>query len=538
MITKLPRIKLSLNTTVDNDFYSRETDDIGFANNQISQIDKRIQIKQFQKLKPWERFINTNIYSSSLDKKNRLILKDKKRKIKNNSMNFNWNNQNIFNKTEVDNIIRCEEIQKQMKIKYDIKYKYREPNTSVSDFVTTRNETFLANKMINILKEEKKNILKKKESYENSLKYENKALDKDIDKFNDFTIKLKRKTQESDILLNKVIIDNKNLVDLYKKQLQEYNSTVYEVYKHIKLISNFKYYASFIHKLLGGDNDILHCDLMEDLSFNEFKNSDIFAITKNIIKKTKNIINNKSTNKINEYMNLEDSFTMNTFDNSFKTMEEKIIKIFIEKQKYISEKENIIRKGKNDQKEKKIKYDELHGDYDSQKKDLDERMQEFIKVYLKPEEKEKIDYELLKDIYFLLFGNHKKAKELKAENAYDMFRDVVSPIIKEIYSKEEKINNLIKLMSQYEKENKFIFNKVLTRRKLENRALKLCHEKELIQAKEDLRRKNYNFKMRKIIIKGRYKYNSPITPEPTKSNFKRINITQMNINDYNMLEYK
>ena len=143
-----------------------------------------------------------------------------------------------------------------------------------------------------------------------------------------------------------------------------------------------------------------------------------------------------------------------------------------------------------------------------------------------------------KDIYFLLFGNHKKAKELKAENAYDMFRDVVSPIIKEIYSKEEKINNLIKLMSQYEKENKFIFNKVLTRRKLENRALKLFHEKELIQAKEDLRRKNYNFKMRKIIIKGRYKYNSPITPEPTKSNFKRINITQMNINDYNMLEYK
>ena len=538
---KLPKINLSLNTTLDKEFFITDTDDIGFANSQVKQIDKRLKTKQVQKLKPWERFLNTNIYSS-LNKTNRELIKDKKRKIKNNSLSFNWNNQNYFNNTELDNILRCEEIKKQVKIKYDIKYKFKEPNTSISNFVSTRNETFLTNKMINILKQGKNDILNKQENREKSLKYENKSLDKDIDKFNEFTMKLKKKTQENEILLNKVIADNKNLVDLYKKQLQEYNSTVYDVYKNLKLISDYKHYASFIHKILGGDSEILHCDLIEELSFNEFKNGDIFAITKKILKKTKNIINSKSINVINEYMNLNDEITINSFDNSFKSMEQKIIKKFVEKEGILTEIEEIIRKGKNEENEKRRKYDELYRDYKNQMKELDERKDEINKIHLTPDEisKTEFDYELLKDIYSLLFGNFRKtseSKELKAENAYDMYKEVVSPIVKEIYNKEEKVNNLIKLMEEYEKDNKVIFNKVLIRRKLENRAWKIFQEKELIKIKENLRRKKYNNKMKKVIFKGRYKYNSPITPETTKFNLNRVIKTEMNISDFNMLNY-
>ena len=286
----------------------------------------------------------------------------------------------------------------------------------------------------------------------------------------------------------------------------------------------------------------MHCNLIEDLGFNDFKNRDIFAITKKILKKTKNIISSKSINVINEYMNLNDEITINSFDNSFKSMEQKIIKKFIEKEDYITEIEDIIRKGKNEANEKRRKYDELYRDYENQMKELNERKGEINKIHLTPDEISKIefDYELLKDIYSLLFGNFRKTlelKELKVENAYDMYKEVVSPIVKEIYDKEEKVNNLIKLMEEYEKDNNALFNKVLIRRKLENRAWKLFQEKELIKIKENIRRKKYNNKMKKVIFKGRYKYNSPITPEATKSNLNRVTKTEMNISDLNMLNY-
>ena len=540
---KLPRIKLSLNSTLNNEFFLTDTDDIGFARKQINQIDYRIRTKLFQKLKPWERFIDNNIYSS-LDKNNRLTIKEKKKKIKNNSLSFNWNNQNYFNKTEMDNIMRFEDLKKQVKIKYDTKYKFKEPNITVSNFIATRNDTFLTNKMIKILKEEKENIRKKQEDYEKSLKYENKTLDKDIDKFNDFSIKLKKKMEENEYLLLKVITDNKNLVELYKKQLQEYNSTTYEVFKYIKLINKFKHYASFIHKILGGDNDILHCDIIENINYNDFKNRDVFAITQNIIKKTKNILNDKNiSDDDSEVLNLDDSIALNNFNSSFKSLEENIVKIFMEKQRYINEREDIARKGKLDEEEKKMKFENLYEDYDAQIEELDEKKKDFNQIYLTPEEREFIEfnYELLKDVYSLLFGNIKKNKEIKdfkAENATDMYREVVCPIIKEIYNKEDKVNKLINIMEEYENENKAIFNKVLTNRKMENRALKLFQEKELIKMKEIKRIRKYNNKMKKIIIKGRYKYNSPTIPENAKSVLKRVNKTEMEINDFNMLKYK
>ena len=534
---KLPKIRLTLNSNINNEFNFTDTDDIGFARNQVKQIDNRIRTKRIQDLKPWERATNNNIYSS-LDKTNKLLSRDKRKRIKNNNLSFNWNTSNNYiNKTDIDNIKKCEELKQQIKIKYDTKYKFREPTITVSNFVAMRNETFLTNKMINILKEGKTNFFKRQDDYEKSLKNANKSLDRDIDKFNDFSVKLKKKFEHNDHQLMKAIVDNKNLVDSYKKQLQEYNSIVYEIFKHIKALGNFKYYAFFIHKILGGDNDILHCEFNEDMYFNEFKNQDILKITKHIINNTKNILNN---NKSNEDLNLNDSMALINFDLSFKELEERIIKKFIVKERIISDKDEIIRRGQSNKESKLKHYDELDIDYGKQLKELNEKKADYNKLFLTPEEKKDIEfeYELLKDIYSTLIGYNKEINEFKADNGNDMYREVVKPILNEICHKEDKINNLIKIMEKYEKENNIIFNKVLSKRKIENRALKLLHEKELINLKENIRRKKYNDKMRKIIIKGRYKYNSSNTPEVAKTTLKRVNKTEMNILDLNMLYYK
>ena len=334
----------------------------------------------------------------------------------------------------------------------------------------------------------------------------------------------------------KVIMDNKNLVDLYKKQLQDYNSTVYEVYKYLKLINNLKHYATFIHKLLGGDNDILHCDLIENMTFKDFKDYDICSITHDILKKAKNILKGKYENLIN----LNDSDTVNNFDLSFKELEEKIIKTFVEKQRLLFEKEEIMRKERIEEEEKKKKYDNFYKDYNIQKEELDNKMKDFNNIFLTPEEKDLMNYSnvLLVDIYRTLFNCPQDSKTILRENESDIYRQIVCSIIKEIYKKEERINSLIKNIEECEKENKTIFNKVLTKRKLENRAFKLFKEKELIKLKENMKIVKYNNKMRKIVIKGRYKYNYNNTPKVKKIDVKKVNLTEMNINDLNLLQYQ
>lgn len=534
---KLPRINKSSIKSLDKNLFLTDTDDIGFARNQIKQIDNRIRLNTEHNLKPWERFTK-NIYSS-LNKKAILIVRDKKKNIRKKNISFDWTNQNFVNKTEIDNIKKSDEIKKQMKIKYEIKFKYKEPNFTASDFISTRNETFLANTMINLLKKEKKNIVKNQESYSKALKYEIKTLDKDIDKFNEFTATMKKKNQESELLLLKAIVDNKNLVDIYKKQLQEYNSTIYEVYKNIKLISNLKIYAAFIHKLLGGDNDILHFEIIDNFNFKDFKNMDIHSITKNIIDHTKNIIEG---NNSKDSLNLSDPNTINHFDLTFKSMEERIMKIFLEKERYLTEKDMIKRKAKLNEEDEQKKCDILQQNYDLHLKELDNKRIDFNKVFYNPEESEniKFTYELLKDIYVTIFGKNygtKGKKEVKSETSSIFYRDIVTPIIKEINKMESNINNLTTKMEEYSKDNNTLFNKALARRKVENRANKLYNEKEQIKINDEIRKRKLNDKMNKIIFKGRYKYIN--TPPPTNKHKMNSTIkTDMNNNDYNMLIYQ
>ena len=531
---KLPKIKISSILNKDNNLFLTDTDDLGFARNQVKQIDTRIKVNRDHSLKPWERSTNNNIYSC-LDRKTKFIVRDTKKNVRTQNISYDWNKQDLFSQTEADDIKRSEVITKQIKTKYEIKYKHKVPNITASDFITTRNDTFLTNTMINLLKEEKKNIIKNGESYSNALKYEIKSLEKDIDKFNDFVIKTQKKNQESELLLLKAIADNKNLVELYKAQLQEYNSTIYEVYKHIKLIGNLKHYATFIHKLLGGDNDILHCDIPENLNFKEFKNKDIFSLTQNIIKSSKNILKN---DKLIDEFDLEDPITINNFDLTFKMIEEKIMKVFIQKEKYISEMSELERKTKLNEEVEQKKCDSLQQDYDNQKEELDSKILDINQVK-SAEENEllKFFYELLIDIYSLLFGKTQGLKDLKIENASDVYKSIVIPVEREITKKETSINKLSKVMENYSKENNALFTKILLRRKAENRALKLYNEKEQIKINDEIRNKKLNEKMRKIIIKGRYKYNLTNPPQTTKRSLNKVIKSDFD-SDYWMLIYK
>ena len=192
--------------------------------------------------------------------------------------------------------------------------------------------------MIKILKDKQDKIIKKQENYSKALRHEILLLDKDIIKFDKFTIAIDKKRKEEEALINKGIAENKNLVDLYKKLLQDYNGTIYEIYKILKSMSEFQTYANFVHKLLGGDNEILHCELIGNINFKDFKNYDILLITQKILDKTKNLL---TTETERDYKT-----EIHNFDLSFKDMENKLIKLFMEKHEYETEITDIKKKEK------------------------------------------------------------------------------------------------------------------------------------------------------------------------------------------------
>ena len=187
---KLPKIKDSYNLTINDDLFLTTSDDIRFALGQLEQIGKKIKTKKERDIKLWERKHNS-IYTSYQNKSKTLVKTRKNNKTKNKSLD--WKKTSIFNPTEISEIEAGDEIRKNIKTKYDMKYKYKDREQTITDFVSTKNETFLANTMIKILKNKKENIIKNHENYSRSLRHEILLLDKDINKFDDFTIVLDKK---------------------------------------------------------------------------------------------------------------------------------------------------------------------------------------------------------------------------------------------------------------------------------------------------------------------------------------------------------
>ena len=223
-------------------------------------------------------------------------------------------------------------------------------------------------------------------------------------------------------------------------------------------------------------------------------------------------------------------------------MEDKLVKLFIAKHEYNTEIDDIIKERKSINDEKQKKYDSLNENYQNILNELNESIGEYKKMSLSSEEEDiiKFNYSLLIEIYSFLFpkniGN-KNLKDLKVENAYDLKTDVVSPIFSELNNLEDRVNDLLNNMEECRNEDKELFENILTKRKNENRALKLLKEKNIIKMKEELKRKKYYDKMKRIIIKDRHKYNLRKTPKNLKLKQNKFIKTEINLNELNYLYY-
>ncbi len=247
------------------------TDDMGFAKMQIDKINQSLKKERENELKPWQKKIENNIYNSN-GKTNYQVMKELSKKFKLISSNkdikkINWSKQAYYNRKQLNSIFDGYQILKKIKNKYEIKRKCKDRGFFMNEFMTQTKNISMDNLKLNLLKSERDKIYIKENEYEKALEYEKKSLEKDIEDFDTFKLDVKRRLKADEIILLKLIQDNKLLYETNKKLSHEYKHIIEEIIRYIKLIINYKTYVDFIHKLLGGGLKILNVNLNEYVNF-------------------------------------------------------------------------------------------------------------------------------------------------------------------------------------------------------------------------------------------------------------------------------
>ena len=312
--------------------------------------------------------------------------------------------------------------------------------------------------------------------------------------------------KNDEVKIVKLIQENKNLVEVYKRLSQEYNGTINEIHRYLKLITIDKSYANFMHKISGGDHEILHCDLNDNINYVDLKENELNKLLNNIFSKMKNTLNDNDSNNKNELFDDIDSVNQADLEIMFKIKEENILNLLKEKQRYIEDiniiKENLGRSTEDYEAKLKICQDRLLSLLDEV--DKEQQKMNFIGIDKETQNYNNFIEQLLIELNCFIFNKENKKKK----DEITIIPGVIIPTIKEISNMEVQINDLSNLMSDFNKEDHELFRKISTKLKLENRAKKLIEERRLIEYKQMLKKQDIMNKINRIIYKGRSRYTS------------------------------
>jgi len=173
----------------NNKLFMTISDDLGFVNKQIEHMDNIYKRDKEYNQKLWKKQITNNIYK--LDgKTNYQILKEYTQRFKiRKSINLtklDLSRQPNLNNKQVNQILDANEISKRVLDKVDIGKKIRDKKIYLNEFrYHTRNISWNNLKM-KLISDERNNLSKIEKEYENALKYEQKSLEIDIEKFDTY----------------------------------------------------------------------------------------------------------------------------------------------------------------------------------------------------------------------------------------------------------------------------------------------------------------------------------------------------------------
>lgn len=497
------------------------SDDLGFANKQIEKIEDIVKKDKENEQKPWEKKV-FNIYKLN-GKTNYQILKEFTQRfkiIKNNDIaKLDWSKQNYLSNRQVNQILVGNKISKRVLDKMKINQKVSDKKTYLNEFISETKNISFNNLKMKLIANERKKVSQKEKDYENALDYEMKSLEKDIESFQLYKIGAKQRMKNDELTLIKLIQKNKELYEENRRQSHEYKYIVEEIIRYIKLIINYKTYASFVHTLLDQDSKILSVNLNEYINYKNWTEKDL------------NIYIKKALDELNLYLK-EILFNENALailsDNNrleilFKIMEDNILQVFKQKEKLEEEDKRITEENT------KI-YDKLMKDYENNKSkyaiyltELEEEKKKLQKYNIDPE---LFDYYsemfiLFNDISIFIISDQEKqlkknmsqsnlTTKQSEDNSEYTLRKNMKECIESLKQKQFYVQGLINEIELYQKEDPELLKIIVNEIKINNRINRRKKEKQKNIEKDILKRKNLVKKYRQNILRQKFKFQEPI----------------------------
>lgn len=541
IIKKRKKLNLGLFMTI--------SDDMGFANKQIEKIDDIFKKDKENDKKFWQKNLSNNIYNLN-GKTNHQILRELTQRFKlvkdNDITKVDFSKQPYLNNRQVNQILDGNKISKRVLEKAEIERKIKDKKTYLNEFISQTKSVSLNNLKMKLIGKERMKVAQKEKDYENALKYELRSLEKDIENFDKYKIEEKQQIKNDEITLNKLIQKNKILFEENKRQLHEYKFIVEEIIRYIKLIINYKTYASFVHTLLDDENKILTINLNEYINYKNWTEKDLNKYIK------------KALNELNLYLK-EISLNEKTLDilsdNNrlellFQIMEDNILQVFKQREAFEAEEKRIMEENMkiydklmNDYENNKAKYELYINELEDDKKILD-------KYNMDPE---LYDYYtemnfLLNDLcHFVVDENSKEMKKSSSqlnlttdktedESGFYLRRDV-NKCVEILTKKQFYVQDLITEIETYKQNDPELFRIIIGEVRINNRIKRREIEKQKNLKKELTKRENIIKKYRQNILRQKYKFREPIPYHIVQERKKHVVIYKPESTATNLLFY-
>ena len=343
-----------------------------------------------------------------------------------------------------------------------------------NDFVDIKKEVCRNNVMIKLINQEKDKIKNEYKNYSLNFDKQINAVKEGEKIFEKIIGDQKKNTKLIEKNYYKLKNDNKVLLYIRESFKEQVKKTEYEIMKKIYEIDELRIYAQFVNYIYGYDTSLYNKSLI-DTDYTK-KPSEAEALVKNILKNYRHFLKSEKNEIIermdpdivlNEIILIEDRILMNL---KMRDQEYEYLK------KYKLHNKNIL-------KNIEVRKLELENEYNIIKKELDDII---INTKLNLDD----DLFLIsKDlgIFILdyLSGDKNLLKKFKGNINLFELSDLANKSMELILQKESKLDEYMKIMEKYDKEDKKIFSALLNKRKEEIIRTKID------QAKIDIERKQY-----------------------------------------------
>ena len=493
------------NTSISTTFLTNSSDDINFALNQIKKLKSDLNLSLKHPKKIWE-ITPENIYENHGQNNHNLLtnihLKTKDYNKIDPIKRIDWANQRYYTNEQASKIFDSLQILKQSQRKNESKKYSKTPYTDLKTFTQQSKEICLNNMFIDIMLDEKKKINDEIEEKNYVLQKELKNLNKDIELFDNFKMKLNKKNKTIEKQLLKVQNENKNLFEIKRKLNSEHRILLDEMEKTIRNIINMKHYATFTNKILDGK--IINEEDENNLKI-EIKNNKELELEEYCQTLEKNFENFELKNK--EELDEDNFYYM------YIIMENKILNNIKIKENYDYEINDI----KNEFK------DVVEIDLLNKIKLMEDEYQMFLKEKIKLDKEinninytQNNYYQYCEQLLFDLESSIITSKELssyKNEFTKDNVFKTITVLTNKINSLENSINFHIDNLNEYEKEDSLLFNDICYKNK---KALRYAlYLKNIKQERINLenKRKSFENKFKQNFITGRGRDKLPVPPK-------------------------